>query len=123
VETRQQQVLASMKSGDARLVRACLDESKRSGGFNMIFPCTNAHYYLQFFQEQRPANRVLADFFASVAATPTAPLVSVRVLPCGAVSCVTAAAWYFALPLFCGSPHSRCAALRVVLGCTSAVEL
>ena len=36
-----------------------IEESKRVGGFEMIFPNNNYGYYKTFFEEERPLNVIL----------------------------------------------------------------
>ncbi len=65
------QALSRLPGDDARLVRQCLDECSRAGGFRLIFPSASAPHYQQFFLEKRPANRVLADWYAHAGASAT----------------------------------------------------
>ena len=46
------------------VVRRCLAEAARGGGFHLIFPSPSAAVYMPLFMERRPDNLLLAEWFA-----------------------------------------------------------
>ena len=50
------------KEGDNNTVTDYINEIKRRGSFEPLFPNENYHYYKQFFEEERLNDKILSEY-------------------------------------------------------------